>query len=247
MWFLVFGVLGLFVVRQAMAESKVKQLTAKTGAIAFETQSPSYEKKLKAIRTLVRIGRPIPRALLDDTIEEAYDRGDWKILALLTPAKREQMEQEKTEEGEQEKPAAEEKPAPFDGVSGEEWREFLDKLKTEEPRYGTEKHVGAYHHNRARLAQLGIDEKQLSTEEAQRAAVEKDLAQYRETERALIDDYGGDVLNIQGQDYPITMSGVLGVLKAAGPKHARSWFKNPEEREQFPHTTETFVKTNGIF
>lgn len=46
---------------------------------------------------------------------------------------------------------------------------------------------------------------------------------------------------------PLTLSGLLGLSSAAGIKGAKSWLKNPADRERFPHTTETFLKTNGLF
>lgn len=45
----------------------------------------------------------------------------------------------------------------------------------------------------------------------------------------------------------LTLSGFLGLAKAAGIKGALSWLKNPRDRERFPGTTEIFRRTNGHF
>lgn len=45
----------------------------------------------------------------------------------------------------------------------------------------------------------------------------------------------------------LTLSGLIGIVSQAGIKGAKSWIANPSERERFPHTTQVFVDTNGIF
>lgn len=45
----------------------------------------------------------------------------------------------------------------------------------------------------------------------------------------------------------LTMSGLLGLVSQAGIKGAKGWLAKPQERERFPHTTQTFLETNGIF
>lgn len=45
----------------------------------------------------------------------------------------------------------------------------------------------------------------------------------------------------------LTMSGLIGLASQAGIKGAKSWIAKPQERERFPHTTQTFLETNGIF
>ena len=51
--------------------------------------------------------------------------------------------------------------------------------------------------------------------------------------------------NIGGES--LTMSGLIGLTSQAGIKGAKSWIAKPEERKRFPHTTQTFINTNGIF
>ncbi len=223
----------------------------RTSGRMLESADAKYLKRLAVVRLIAKSGKPIPRALLDDVITEAYERGDWKVVSALTPgdasASVESAESEPVKNEQSETSDSEAIASPIDAATVEEWDEFIGKLRTESPEYRTDKHVGAFHHNRERLAQLNIDAEKLADEESQRKALAEDIVQYRISERKLIDDFGGDAVQLKGETHAVTMSGILGVLKAAGPKHARSWFKNPAEREQFPHTTETFLRTNGLF
>jgi len=45
----------------------------------------------------------------------------------------------------------------------------------------------------------------------------------------------------------LTLSGLLGLVSQAGIKGTKGWLTNPQDRERFPHTTKTFLDTNGIF
>lgn len=248
---LVLGLTALAIVHSGRRDKAIHVLAS--GRVpALSHPDSQYVKRLKTIQALVRIGKPVPTALVDDVIAEAYDRGDWKVITALSrggegvgAASEAPAETSEAAEGpamDASKPIDE---SPIDGASGDEWSEFLDKLKTGGS--GSANHVGEYHHNIERLSRLGIDPTTLKSEGEQRAALSRDLTEYRQAERKLIDDFGGDLLEINGQTHPITMSGVLGVLKSAGSKHARSWFKNADDREAFTHTTETFLRTNGIF
>lgn len=50
---------------------------------------------------------------------------------------------------------------------------------------------------------------------------------------------------IDGEE--ITLSGLLGLAHQAGIKGAMKWLKKAKDREKFPHTTEMFYQTNGLF
>lgn len=250
--FLILGLVGFAVVK-SKRQGAVD--TIASGRALPAPRVDAYRARLIVIRELARAGKPVPSALVDDVVTMAYERGDWRVVSALS--KGSQMESgtvrvEESEEIDESNlpPLDASKPliaSPIDGASDDEWAEFVDQLRTEEVSYATDKHVGAYHQNRERLSRLGIEPASLTSDESQRDAVSRDMAAYREAERKLIDDFGGDLVMIDGKEHPVTMSGVLGVLKAAGPKHARSWFKNPEDREAFTHTTETFLRTNNIF
>lgn len=138
-------------------------------------------------------------------------------------------------------------PPPIDGVEPDEWQAFAKALHTKDPTYRSDRHLGAYEHHRQRLRALGIPEAQLATEDGQYQALCSDVADYTKKCKGLISDFTGDAVEVNGQVHPITMSGLLGVLKAAGPAGAEGWLKNPEDRAKFPRTTETFLRTNNCF
>ena len=70
------------------------------------------------------------------------------------------------------------------------------------------------------------------------------IAEYRDS---IIKNKMRDLIgkNVGGEI--LTMSGLIGLTSQAGIKGAKSWIARPEERERFPHTTQTFLETNGIF
>lgn len=138
-------------------------------------------------------------------------------------------------------------PPPIDGVEPDEWQAFTKALHTKDPSYRSDRHLGAYEHHRQRLRALGVPESQVTTEDGQYQALCTDIADYSKRCEALIRDYTGDAVDVNGQVHPITMSGVLGILKAAGPAGAAGWLQNPEDRTKFPRTTDTFLRTNNCF
>lgn len=212
---------------------------------------------LQRLALLARAKRPIPTALLNDALHEAYARGDWKVIdAISKRLEASSGTPTVVTSGEDTTSIVIGRNSPIDGVSNEEWEAFIEKLKTQTADYSTDKHIGAYHHHRERLQQLGIDPTSLADEEAQYQALAKDIASYSSAERKLIADFGGELIDIPGTSslaadgsstHCVSMSGVLGVLKAAGPKNARAWFKSAKDREDHPKTTAAFLATNGVF
>jgi hypothetical protein len=132
-------------------------------------------------------------------------------------------------------------------VSPDEWREFLLCFKTREPSYRGERHIGAFEQSARRLAQLGIDAAALQSEEAQYAALDKDLTSYLQSSERLLNDFTGESVDVNGQKVCVTRSGILALLKAAGPAGAKGWLTEEHQRKTFPHTTEIFVRGNGRF
>jgi len=220
---------------------------------------PRQDPKTHNLRLLNRVikqGLNPSQTLVDRAIAEAYDLGHWGTVEKLSIAF--QTQGNLTGETPQPPPTESEKisivigkNSPLKGVSNEDWEEFVKKIRTQEPGYKSDKHVGVYHHNRERLIQLGYDNVSLfdleGSEDLQYQAIEKDMADNYTRQAKLISDYCGDVVSIDGADYPVTASGVLGLLKSAGTKNAESWLTNPDERKAFPHTTKTFLQTNGVF
>jgi hypothetical protein len=135
--------------------------------------------------------------------------------------------------------------SPIEGVGDDEWSDFVAALRTQDPSYATERHIGAYEHNRGRLKTLGIEEPK--TEAEQYKALETDLMDHYNRTRKLINEQCGECINIDGQDMFLSASGCLALLKAAGPTAALDWLKNPDVRNKFPRTKELIKRANGIF
>lgn len=188
--------------------------------------------------------------LVSEATREAYERGDWETVAAISDL----FDQDEEVATSEEQPASEEQTeeneppdveSPLDNVAKEDWQAFVDALSTKDQTNKTERHVGRYEQSISRLKSLGIE---IPTDDkSQYAALTADMLDYWNSEDKLIQDYAGEAVNIKGADHAVTPSGVLGLLKAAGHQGARGWLDNPEDREKFPHTTATFIKTNGCF
>jgi hypothetical protein len=141
--------------------------------------------------------------------------------------------------------------SPIVGVSDEAWRQFVMRLERETPSYQSARHVGQYRQRRERLAELGIDPNRVvGSVEAQRAALDADLADAHRhaTDGGLLGNLGRRIA-LPGSDAPctITLSGVLGVIQCAGLDGAASWLESQRDRKRFPHTTQAFTRSNGVF
>lgn len=78
-------------------------------------------------------------------------------------------------------------------------------------------------------------------------ALQTDIEDCRERGLKTIQKWCGDMVEIGGKQIPISESGILGVMKAAGIDSAEDWLTNPEDRKKFRMTTDTFMRSNGIF
>ncbi len=54
-------------------------------------------------------------------------------------------------------------------------------------------------------------------------------------------------VNVDGEAIPVTMSGLLAVMRNAGTKNAEKWLDVEEDRRKFPNTTDAFKRANGCF
>jgi hypothetical protein len=142
-------------------------------------------------------------------------------------------------------------PSPLANVPNAAWQEFCQRLVREAPNYQSARHVGQYRQRRERLAELGINPNTLGSVDAQRTALDVDLADAHRhaTDGGLLDAALGHGIAIPGREVPetITLSGVLGVIQCAGLEGAASWLENQRDRKRFPHTTQAFLRTNGVF
>jgi len=189
--------------------------------------------------------------LVSEATRVAYESEDWETVGAIS----ELFDQdEEVVAASEEQPASEEQTeeneppdveSPLDNVAKEDWQTFVDAMSTKDQAHKTERHVGRYEQSISRLKSLGIEVP--TDDKSQYAALTADMLDYWNSEDKLIQDYAGESVSIKGEDHAVTPSGVLGLLKAAGHQGARGWLDNPEDREKFPHTTATFIKTNGCF
>ena len=153
--------------------------------------------------------------------------------------------------------AAERTPAmapgsPIPGIADGAWRDFVIRLERESPQFVSSRHVGQYRHRRERLAELGINPAMIqNSPEAQRQALDVDLADAHRHGIAseLFAQHLGRPISLPNADgnKRITLSGVLGVIQCAGLEGAAGWLERPNDRKRYPHTTQAFLHTNGVF
>lgn len=141
--------------------------------------------------------------------------------------------------------------SPIASIPDDAWRQFVIQLSREDPTYSSSRHVGQFRQRRERLIELGIDPGSvLGFASAQRVALDRDLADaYKHAiDGDLVDDHVGRKIQIPGQeDACITLSGLLGVIQCAGLDGATGWLEKAGDRKRFPHTTQAFQRTNGVF
>jgi hypothetical protein len=131
------------------------------------------------------------------------------------------------------------------------WAMFRARLVREEPAYQSERHIGQYRQRRESLAEIGLDARRLIGDElAQQAALDAELADaYAHVVDGGMMAYVGSPIAVPGSEAPVavTLSGVLGVIQAAGLEAAENWLAAPKNRRRFPHTMAAFVRSNGAF
>lgn len=142
--------------------------------------------------------------------------------------------------------------SPIASVPDDAWRMFVMRLEREDPTFSSSRHVGQYRQCRDRLEELGIDpRKVLDSAQAQRSALDVDLADahHHAVEGGLLAEHVGRRVVVPGRDAPeaITLSGVLGVIQCAGLDNATNWLERPGDRKRYPHTTQAFLRANGVF
>ena len=142
--------------------------------------------------------------------------------------------------------------SPIPGVPDPAWGDFVRRLQRESPEFASSRHVGQYRQRRERLSELGIDPNAIAgSPQAQRAALDADLADAHRHGAAgeVFSQHLGRPIAVPGREGPetITLSGVLGVIQCAGLEGAVGWLERPNDRKRYPHTTQAFLHTNGVF
>lgn len=143
-------------------------------------------------------------------------------------------------------------PSPIGGVESDAWSRFCDRLAREAPAFMSSRHVGQFRQRKERLFEIGVDPHVLvGSPAAQRQALDRDLADAHQhaLEGGLIGSYVHRRITLPGHDdhFTVTLSGLLGVIQAAGLDGAAGWLENYHDRKRYPHTTQAFLRTNGVF
>lgn len=249
MWFLVvlaasaLAYLGYEIGHTAAPPSSSRSRDITSGAPAL-VEAPSA---VKTLADCIENGMEFPLELVEAAKAECYRTGDGETLAALAA---------RFPDAPPPPPAQDPPPAPLPaptfaspiyGVSDDEWSAFIASLATQPATFRDSNHVGMFHHNAKRLAELGIDPATLTDDASQYAALKRDLEDMLSRDAKLINHFAGDVITINGQQTPITRSGILALIKSAGPSKAREWLSNDVERVRGPNTTMVFLRCNGIF
>jgi hypothetical protein len=141
--------------------------------------------------------------------------------------------------------------SPLSTVPDAAWRTFVALLSREEPTFTSSRHIGQYRQRRDRLEELDIDPSTIyGSPDGQRAALDADLADaHGHAAAGGLLEYLDRPIVVPGNEgtVKITLSGVLGVIQCAGLEGAASWLEHPGDRKRYPHTTRTFLHTNGAF
>jgi hypothetical protein len=137
--------------------------------------------------------------------------------------------------------------SPVDYISNDDWRMFVEVSKIEKPEFFTDNSLGMFRQNKKRLMKMGIDPETIKTPVDQYNAFEAECVQLMKEGKNLINQSVAMPINVDSESTPITLSGLLTVLRHAGTENATKWLDSDEERKRFPHTTKAFKRSNGCF
>lgn len=134
--------------------------------------------------------------------------------------------------------------SPIEGVSDDEWSNFAAVMKTDDPTFETDRHLGAYHQRKDRLSKLSLSPGK--DEDSQYEAFVADCLDHMRQKKLIYDNVAAHV-EVNGETHVVSVSGFLGLMKVAGPQNAVHWINNPEDQKNFPKTTEVFLRCNNCF
>lgn len=226
---------------------------------------------LAEFAALIRNGHRPSQWLVTNAISEAYEKGDWKLAKAISDSypseiaveRRKRVTPEKKEvKKEAELPAASEESqelqkqldfnphkttSPIDGINNDDWRMFIEVSRIENPEFNKDNLIGMFRQNKKRLEKMGISPEDLKTPVDQYNAFESECVQLLNEGNNLIKQSVAMPINVDGEDVPVTLSGLLTVMHHAGVQNAAKWLDSKDERKKFPNTTEAFKRSNGCF
>lgn len=142
--------------------------------------------------------------------------------------------------------------SPIAGIDHQSWDALCKTLAIDHPDHDSERRVGKYSARKSRLEQIGIDPATIvGSSDAQDDALCADLADAhtRLEKKGVLHKVIGKSVRIPDMDAPvsISLSGMLGLTAVAGVDNAIKWLTNEADRKRFPHNTNIFLRSNGIF
>lgn len=243
------------------------QASLKDTPTRIEGESPiDLTPHLSEFARVIRDGHRPNQWLVTEAINEAYRRGDWRMVraisdnypSTITEKRRkpkpvetpieEVTDKSESKESPKELPAFQIKKttSPIDGVSDDDWRMFVHSSLIESPEFNSDNSLGMFRQNKKRLVKLGVTS-ELKTPVEQYGAFEKEISQLMIEGQNLSKLHVAMPVEVDGENVPITLSGLLAVMRAAGTQNAEKWLDSSEERNKFPNTTKAFKRSNGCF
>jgi hypothetical protein len=141
--------------------------------------------------------------------------------------------------------------SPIPNLPLAQWNQFVGRVAREASTFDGPRHVGKFRARKERLAELGIDPMSLAGRpDLQGTALEAEIGDAFEHARrsGMLHHYVKATITLpNGSAERISVSGVLGVIQAAGLEGAADWLESPDDRARFPHTTAAFLRCNGVF
>jgi hypothetical protein len=137
--------------------------------------------------------------------------------------------------------------SPVEGITNDDWRMFIEASRREAPEFNDDNSIGMFRQNKKRLQKMGINPDEIKTPVDQYNAFETECIQLIREGNNLIKQSVAMPVEVDGENVPITLSGLLSVMRSAGVQNASKWLDSPDERKRFQNTTEAFKRSNGCF
>lgn len=247
------------------------------GQIQIQGEPVNLTPHLTEFTSLIRRGHRPSQWLVSSAVSEAYSIGNWRLAKSISDSypnevafrrhvevedkkekdihksKQEQVNKPKDESP---KKVEEKKPllldynrisSPVSYIPDDDWRMFVDISKIEGPNFVNENSVGMFRQNKKKLQKLGLNPDEIKDPIDQYNAFETECVKLIEEGRNLINQSVAMPIQVDNEDVPITLSGLLTVMRHAGIDNTAKWLDSNEERKKFPHTTRAFKRSNGCF
>lgn len=258
---IVFFMLGFACIMKAISTPS-PQHTVSTQVQGSLSSPVDLTPHLSEFTRLIRDGHRPSQWLVTEAIAEAFHAGNIELCQAISDnypsditIKRRQSKKSATPAPTAELPENNQKyftlekvTSPSEAITDDDWRMFVDASTVADPNFNSDNAIGMFRQNKKRLIKLGISEKEVKDDPiSQYNAFEKEVQELMNEGIGLIKLHTAMPIDVNGESLPITMSGLIAVMRNAGVQNAAKWIDSPEERKKFPNTTEAFQKANGCF